>query len=62
VDAHVRKQIAGYKVPRSVWVVERVGRAPSGKPDYPWARAHTENHEPDWQAAARESAHAYPAV
>jgi acyl-CoA synthetase (AMP-forming)/AMP-acid ligase II len=52
LDGHVRTQIAGYKVPRSVWVVEQVGRAPSGKPDYPWARAYTEGHEPDWQAAA----------
>jgi acyl-CoA synthetase (AMP-forming)/AMP-acid ligase II len=52
LDAHVRKEIAGYKVPRSVWVVEQVGRAPSGKPDYRWARAHTESHAPDWQAAS----------
>jgi acyl-CoA synthetase (AMP-forming)/AMP-acid ligase II len=51
LDAHIRKEIAGYKVPRSVWVVEQVGRAPSGKPDYPWARAHTEANPPDWQAA-----------
>jgi acyl-CoA synthetase (AMP-forming)/AMP-acid ligase II len=51
LDAHVRKRIAGYKTPRSVWVVARVGRAPSGKPDYPWARAHTETHEPDWRSA-----------
>jgi acyl-CoA synthetase (AMP-forming)/AMP-acid ligase II len=50
LDAHVRKHIAGYKVPRSVWVVEQVGRAPSGKADYPWARAHTEATAPDWQA------------
>jgi acyl-CoA synthetase (AMP-forming)/AMP-acid ligase II len=49
LDAHVRKEIAGYKVPRSVWVVERVGRSPSGKPDYRWARAHTEEHEPSWR-------------
>jgi 3-oxocholest-4-en-26-oate---CoA ligase len=52
LDAHVRKEIAGYKTPRSVWVVEQVGRSPSGKPDYRWAKAHTEQHQPDWQAAA----------
>jgi acyl-CoA synthetase (AMP-forming)/AMP-acid ligase II len=52
LDAHVRKRIAGYKVPRSVWIVERVGRSPSGKPDYRWAREHTERHQPDWRAPA----------
>ncbi|HEV2784414.1 MAG TPA: acyl-CoA synthetase [Actinophytocola sp.] len=56
LDAHIRKMIAGYKVPRSVWLVEQVGRAPSGKPDYPWARAHTERHEPDWQLASAPAA------
>ena len=40
---------AGYKTPRSVWVVERVGRSPSGKPDYRWARAYTEEHDPSWR-------------
>jgi len=38
VDAHCRKHIAGYKVPRSLCVVERISRQPSGKPDYKWAR------------------------
>ncbi len=51
LDAHVRKEIAGYKTPRSVWVVEQVGRSPSGKPDYRWAKAYTEEHQADWQAA-----------
>ena len=59
LDAHVRKEIAGYKIPRSVWIVERVGRAPSGKPDYRWARAHTESHEPSWH---NEFSHAHGAV
>ncbi|MFI7675465.1 acyl-CoA synthetase [Actinophytocola sp. NPDC049390] len=51
LDAHVRERLAGYKTPRSVWIVEQVGRAPSGKPDYPWAKKYTEEHEPMWQAA-----------
>jgi 3-oxocholest-4-en-26-oate---CoA ligase len=37
LDAHVRTQIAGYKVPRTVWLVEQITRTPSGKPDYAWA-------------------------
>lgn len=49
LDAHVRKEIAGYKTPRSLWVVEEVGRSPSGKPDYRWARTYTEEHEPTWR-------------
>jgi acyl-CoA synthetase (AMP-forming)/AMP-acid ligase II len=38
VDAHCRKHVAGYKVPRSLSLVPRVSRQPSGKPDYKWAR------------------------
>lgn len=35
-----RDHIAGYKVPRAVWVVDDLNRQPSGKPDYRWAAAH----------------------
>jgi acyl-CoA synthetase (AMP-forming)/AMP-acid ligase II len=38
LDAHCRKQIAAYKSPKQVFLVERISRAPSGKPDYPWAK------------------------
>jgi acyl-CoA synthetase (AMP-forming)/AMP-acid ligase II len=51
LDAHVRASLAGYKTPRSIWIVDQVGRAPSGKPDYRWAKDHTERHEPVWLAA-----------
>ncbi len=51
LDTHVRARLAGYKTPRSVWLVEQVGRAPSGKPDYRWAKTYTEENEPAWQAA-----------
>ncbi|MGV8871315.1 MAG: acyl-CoA synthetase [Rhodococcus sp. (in: high G+C Gram-positive bacteria)] len=37
-----REHIAGYKVPRSMWIVERIERSPSGKPDYRWAREITD--------------------
>ena len=36
--AHCREHIAGYKVPRQICFADTVQRAPSGKPDYPWAR------------------------
>ena len=42
LDAHLRTQIAGYKVPRSIWLVERVGRTPAGKADYRWAHRYAE--------------------
>jgi acyl-CoA synthetase (AMP-forming)/AMP-acid ligase II len=35
---HCREHIAGYKVPRSVVVVDEMVRSPSGKPDYRWAK------------------------
>jgi len=37
--AHCREKIASYKIPRSLYLVERIERSPSGKPDYPWAKA-----------------------
>jgi acyl-CoA synthetase (AMP-forming)/AMP-acid ligase II len=42
LDAFVRTQIAGYKVPRSLWLVDEVMRSPAGKPDYRWAKDQTE--------------------
>ena len=38
LDAIVRKHVAGYKVPRTVWLTGSIGRTPSGKADYVWAR------------------------
>lgn len=35
---HCRKHVAGYKIPRELHTVEEVKRAPSGKPDYQWAK------------------------
>jgi 3-oxocholest-4-en-26-oate---CoA ligase len=39
VQEHCRASIAGYKLPRLLYVVDAVERAPSGKPDYTWAAA-----------------------
>jgi acyl-CoA synthetase (AMP-forming)/AMP-acid ligase II len=39
---HVRAQLAAYKAPRDVVIVDSVVRSPSGKPDYRWARATAE--------------------
>lgn len=42
MDAHLRTQLAGYKVPRSVWLVEKIGRTPAGKADYRWAHRYAQ--------------------
>jgi len=38
LEAVVRRHVAGYKVPRTVWLTDEIGRTPSGKADYVWAR------------------------
>jgi len=38
--AHAREGLAGYKVPRELFIVDEVRRGANGKPDYPWAKAH----------------------
>ncbi|CAM5740313.1 acyl-CoA synthetase [Mycolicibacterium aubagnense] len=47
LDAFVRSEIAGYKVPRSLWLVDEVKRSPAGKPDYRWAKEQTETRPAD---------------
>jgi len=47
LDTHVRTEIAGYKVPRSLWLVDEVKRSPAGKPDYRWAKDTTEERPAD---------------
>lgn len=48
LDAFVRSEIAGYKVPRSLWLVDEVKRSPAGKPDYRWAKEQTEERPADF--------------
>ncbi|MFI7441412.1 acyl-CoA synthetase [Nonomuraea indica] len=38
LDAHCRRLLSGYKVPRTYAFVEEVVRSPAGKADYRWAR------------------------
>jgi len=58
VEAHVRGQVAGYKVPRSMWLVDAIGRGPAGKPDYGWAQQYAASHP----AAGRPSGAGHPAA
>ncbi len=38
IRAHVRKHLAGYKVPKDIVFVDEVKRTPVGKADYRWAK------------------------
>ncbi len=38
VRSHVRTRVAGYKVPKQVFFVDRVFRGPNGKADYKRAK------------------------
>ncbi|HEX8632435.1 MAG TPA: acyl-CoA synthetase, partial [Catenuloplanes sp.] len=42
--AYLRQQIAGYKVPRTIWLVDEITRTPSGKADYRWAHRYAQQH------------------
>jgi acyl-CoA synthetase (AMP-forming)/AMP-acid ligase II len=44
LEAHVRSQVAGYKVPRSIWLVNSIGRTAAGKADYGWAHRYAASH------------------
>ncbi|WP_159930269.1 MULTISPECIES: acyl-CoA synthetase [Nocardia] len=47
LQAHVRDFLAGYKVPKQIWVADAIVRAPSGKPDYRWAKQYVADRGPD---------------
>jgi acyl-CoA synthetase (AMP-forming)/AMP-acid ligase II len=38
LQEHARKQLAGYKLPRRLVLVDEIRRSPAGKADYRWAR------------------------
>ncbi|MEI8050491.1 MAG: acyl-CoA synthetase [Actinomycetes bacterium] len=44
IQEHCRKNVAGYKIPRRLFVVDAIERSPSGKPDYRWATEIVETH------------------
>ena len=39
LEAYCRGHVAGYKVPRELYLIDAIVRHPSGKPDYRWAKA-----------------------
>jgi 3-oxocholest-4-en-26-oate---CoA ligase len=53
LQEHVRGHIAGYKVPRSIWLTGTITRTVSGKADYAWAREYAATHEPALDQSTR---------
>jgi len=47
IEGQVRDRIAGYKVPRSIWLVDAISRSAAGKADYHWAHRHAASHPAD---------------
>ncbi|MEV6302362.1 acyl-CoA synthetase [Actinoplanes sp. NPDC051861] len=45
LESHVRRKVAGYKVPRKVWFVDHIARTISGKADYRWAHEYARAHD-----------------
>ncbi len=60
LQEHVRGQIAGYKVPRSIWLTEAITRTVSGKADYGSARQYAADHPPGLDRPAGHPASATP--
>jgi 3-oxocholest-4-en-26-oate---CoA ligase len=52
LQEHVRRQLAGYKVPRTIWLADAIRRTVSGKADYGWARAYAASHAPGLDRAS----------
>ena len=38
INEHLRTHLAGYKLPRNIYISPTIHRSPSGKPDYRWAK------------------------
>jgi acyl-CoA synthetase (AMP-forming)/AMP-acid ligase II len=52
---HARREVAGYKVPRSIWLVDKVQRLATAKADYKWASEYAANHPGDDLCAPRSA-------
>jgi acyl-CoA synthetase (AMP-forming)/AMP-acid ligase II len=52
---HARVEIAGYKVPRSIWLVDQIQRTVTGKADYRWANEYAASHPGDDLCAPRSA-------
>jgi len=46
VQEFCRNKVAGYKLPRRLFLVDAILRSPSGKPDYRWAADIVEHQTP----------------
>ena len=49
------KDLAGYKVPRRIWLVDEVHRLATAKADYGWARKYATDHPEEALCAPRSA-------
>ena len=42
IQAHCREHLADYKVPKLIFAIDDLKRAPNGKPDYPFVTSYAE--------------------
>ncbi|APE36173.1 acyl-CoA synthetase [Nocardia mangyaensis] len=49
LHTHLRPHLAGYKLPKQIWITDTISRSPSGKPDYRWAKEFVTDHSPHHQ-------------
>jgi acyl-CoA synthetase (AMP-forming)/AMP-acid ligase II len=52
---HVRAELAGYKVPRSIWLVDKMQRLATAKADYKWAANYAADHPEEDLCAPRSA-------
>jgi acyl-CoA synthetase (AMP-forming)/AMP-acid ligase II len=52
VEAHLRTQIAGFKIPRSMWLADTISRSAVGKPGYAWAKQFAASQPPAWRSGS----------
>lgn len=52
LDAHCRRRLAHYKIPRQFFVIDDLKRAPNGKPDYPFVIAFAEAQQASTQGSS----------
>jgi acyl-CoA synthetase (AMP-forming)/AMP-acid ligase II len=52
---HLRAEIAGYKLPRSIWLVDKIQRTVTGKADYRWAGEFAAEHSGEDLCAPRSA-------
>jgi acyl-CoA synthetase (AMP-forming)/AMP-acid ligase II len=57
LDQHGRRELSGYKMPRSYWWVDKIQRLATGKPDHKWAAQYAAENPPSEQVKVTAGGH-----